>query len=510
MNPYLKKQLMNPLAFLKDLSIKKSHYWEKRGENMAFKLFKEMSERVPAYKKFLKENEIDPRKIKNFKDTLSIPSICKETYLKKYKLEELCWDGIFDKTSWIISSTSGSSGEPFYFPRTKEQDLLYSLTAELYLITNYNIDRKSTLYIDAFPMGPWIGGLFTYQAIRHIVDRSKYNISIVTTGIDKKEIIKAVQRFGHMFDQVIIGSYGPFMKDALDDGSNKGINWKDYDIKFIFSAEGFSETFRDYMLDAVGQKGNFEYTLNHYGTVDLGTMAYETPLAIKIRKLLLKNIGAYKDLFGETNKLPTLCQYIPEHFYFQKSNDDGLLCSSYSGIPLFKYDLKDNGGLLTFKEVRESLNKSNLNLNDICDDKHIPQNSVWEIPFVFVFERNDFSVSFHAFQVYPETIRKALQTKEMNHRLTGKFTMLVDFDSRQNQKLNIHIELSSTERASIKLKKILIKQITNTLIENNSEYRETYKEKSEDIEPVIIFHKYEDPKYFKPGIKQKWSKKKHE
>lgn len=507
MNPYIKEQLRDRNKFLNKLCTENFLYWEKRGQNMAFKLFKEMSKRVPAYKKFLKENKINPDKIKNFKDTLSIPVIDKETYLKKYELQELCWDGIFDKSSWVISSTSGSTGESFYFPRTDEQDLLYSLTAELYLITNFNIQNKSTLYIDAFPMGPWIGGLFTYQAIKHIAQRGKYNLSIITTSIDKSEIIKAVKKFGKLFDQIIIGSYGPFLKDTLEDGLNQNINWKDYDIKFIFSAEGFSENFRDYVLETTGHPGSFERTLNHYGTVDLGTMAYETPLSIKIRRVLLENYEIYNDFFNQNKKIPTFCQYIPEHFYFQKSTKNSLLCSSFSGLPLFKYDLKDNGGVLSYDEVIKFLNKNNLNLKDIIKDIHIPKKSIWNLPFVFVFERNDFSVSFYAFQVYPDTIRKAIQTKEMGHRITGKFTMVVDYNKDNDQKLFIHIELSNTESPSEELKDILLKLIIKLLILENSEYRKTYEEKGDKINPEIIFHKYEDPEYFKAGIKQKWVKK---
>ena len=508
MNPYLKKQFKNVNSYLEDLCNEKSSYWEKRGEEMAFKLFKDMATRVPAYKKFLIENKVDINKVKTFKDTLFIPPVDKDNYLRKYELSELCWDGVLDKSSWVIASTSGSTGEPFYFPRTNEQDLLYSITAELYLITNFNIDKKSTLYVNAFPMGPWIGGLFTYQAVKHVADRGEYNISIITTSIDKREIIKAVKRFGKMFDQVIIGSYAPFLKDTLEDGSNQGINWKEYDIKFIFSAEGFSESFRDYVLENTGHPGCFERTLNHYGTVDLGTMAYETPLSIKIRRILLKYPKLYRYFFWQNTKLPTLCQYIPEHFYFQKSIDNkGLLCSSYSGIPLFRYDLKDSGGIIKYDEIKDYFNKNNLHFKDIFKDVHIPKRSKWRLPFVFVFERTDLSVSYYAFQVYPETIKRAIQIKSMDHRITGKFTMSVNYDENNNQKLFIHIELSSTESQSEELNLILSKKILKALISENSEFRKTYKEKLGKINPILIFHKYEDVKYFKPGIKQKWIQK---
>ncbi len=508
MNPYLKKQLKNINSYLEDLCVKKSSYWEERGEIMAFKLFKDMAERVPAYKKFLEENNIDPKNIKTFKDTIFLPTIDKDNYLRKYELKDLCWDGELDKNSWVIASTSGSTGEPFYFPRINEQDLLYSITAELYLLTNFNIDKKSTLYINAFPMGPWIGGLFTYQAIKHVADRGGYNISTITTSIDKREIIKAVKKFGKMFDQIIIGSYAPFLKDTLEDGINQGINWKEYDIKFIFSAEGFSEIFRDYVLENTGHPGCFERTLNHYGTVDLGTMAYETPLSIKVRRILLKHPKLYRHFFWQNTKLPTLCQYIPEHFYFHKSIDNkGLLCSSYSGLPLFRYDLKDSGGIIRYDELKNYFNSSNILFKDIFRDIHIPKRSKWRLPFVFIFERSDFSVSYYAFQIYPETIKRAIQIKSMEHRITGKFTMVVNYDENNNQKLFIHIELASTELPSSELDVVLSKRILKSLISENSEFRKTYKEKPGKINPVLIFHKYEDIKYFKPGIKQKWVQK---
>jgi phenylacetate-coenzyme A ligase PaaK-like adenylate-forming protein len=48
------------------------------------------------------------------------------------------------------------------------------------------------------------------------------------------------------------------------------VDWKKYNLRFIFSAEGFSETFRDYVAEVAGLKNAYLDTLNHYGTVDQG------------------------------------------------------------------------------------------------------------------------------------------------------------------------------------------------------------------------------------------------
>jgi hypothetical protein len=42
-------------------------------------------------------------------------------------------------------------------------------------------------------MGAWIGGLFTYEAIRRVGENGNYDMSIITPGINKAEVIKAVQ-----------------------------------------------------------------------------------------------------------------------------------------------------------------------------------------------------------------------------------------------------------------------------------------------------------------------------
>ncbi len=480
--------------------------WATRGRNKALTLFHSMAKRVPAYKSFLRKNNIDPGKIQTIEDFQYIPTIDKDNYLRAYPLEELCWDGEFSSNRWTISTTSGSTGDPFYFPRQIDQNWQYAILAELYLRTNFQIDKKRTLYIVGFPMGAWIGGLFTYQALELVAEKGNYPLSIITPGIHKEEIIKAVKKFGDKFDQIIIGSYGPFLKDVLDDGIKMGIDWKKYNLKFVFSAEGFTENFRDYVLRISGLEDRpLTSTLNHYGTVDLGTMSYETPLSILVRRLALKDKLLYSKIFGSTIKLPTLTQYFPELFYFEEVSG-GLLCSAHSGLPLVRYNLKDNGGIITFEKMQAIFNDHGINLISEAKNAGI-QKSVWELPFVYVYERNDFSVSFYAFNIYPETIRRVLQKKELEKFITGKFTMLVSFDQNQNQILEINIETKSEVNKSEQLEKRLQNDIKLQLIEESSEYRETYREKKDTIAPHIILWPYESVTYFKPGIKQKWVKK---
>jgi len=133
--------------------------------------------------------------------------------------------------------------------------------------------------------------------------------------------------------------------------------------------------------------------------------------------------------------------------------------------------------------------------------------NIWNLPFVYVYERSDFIVKLYGANIYPETIRKALQKLEFSQLLTGKFTIIIKFDRQYNQYLEINIELKKNIPSNLKLGKYVQNIIVELLLEENSEYRSNYGEMPKRQIPKIVFWKYEDPTYFKPGVKQKWVKK---
>lgn len=473
----------------------------RRGQQRALALFHQMATRVPAYKDFLKAHKFSPSSVHGHEDFQKIPPINKDNYLRKYPKEMLCWDGEFSHGQWVISTTSGSTGQPYYFPREHSQDWQYAITAELYLRSNFQVQKRSTLYIVAFPMGAWIGGLFTYEALKIVSEQGGYDLSIITPGIHKQEVINAVKQLGGSFDQIIIGAYAPFLKDILDDGIREGIDWTKYNLGFVFSAEAFTEKFRDYVFNTTGVKDKLRSTLNHYGTVDLGTMAHETPESILIRRSLIED-GGLKTLFPEATRQPTLAQYNPELFHFEEEIHN-LFCTAYSGLPLVRYDLKDYGGVLTRQEIHERMRLAGIDTDALIKKAGI-EDTVWNLPFVYVYERNDFSVSYYAFNLYPDMIRRALQGDELLKDVTGKFSMLVDYNEEGRQKLNIHIELRHGIEATAPLLNRLVEYLHRGLVEESSEYRETFKMVGEEAKPVVHLWGYEDPTYFRPGTKQKW------
>jgi len=89
-------------------SEKDGKWWEKEGQKRALALFHDAAVRVPAYKDFLKKNKIDHTKIQTWVDFQKVPLTSKKDYLRKYPLEQLCWDGKLNKPL-VFTATSGST-----------------------------------------------------------------------------------------------------------------------------------------------------------------------------------------------------------------------------------------------------------------------------------------------------------------------------------------------------------------------------------------------------------------
>jgi len=483
---------------------KKDDFWSRERERRPLRLFHEVARRVPAYKDFLKRNKIQPEKIRTFKDFQLVPIISKNNYLRKYPLEKLCWDGTIKK-SLVFTSTSGSTGEPFYFPRSERLDWEYSILAELFLGNSSYTSKGSTLVIVGFGMGVWIGGLITYKAFELASLRGEHKISIITPGINKQEIFNAFRILAPHYKETVLIGYAPFIKDVIDEARSQGINLRKLHLRILNAAEAYTEKFRDYIVKKASVKSAILDTLNIYGTADIGAMAWETPISILIRRLTVHNQALFKGIFSSIQKIPTLAQYNPLFITFEAPGGEVLLTGD-NAIPLVRYAVGDHGGVSSFASVHQSLREYNINIKEEARRQKVEQH-IYQLPFVYVYERADFSVKLHLRDIYPEIIRDVLLSKQFSKFLTGKFSMTTKYNAKHNQYLEVNLELrkgkSVTKRADRLLYRDILKELSLKTTGPGSP--------SEFVKrPNLIkisYWPYEHPLHFKAGIKQKWVKK---
>jgi len=489
---------------LKEIFTKKSAYWKKEREKRSLELFHTCAKDVPAYRDFLRKNHIQPDKIKTFVDFQTVTPVNKTNYLRNYPLEKLCLDGSLATQSLVMTSTSGSTGTPFYFPRNGILDAQSSIYHQMFLQTTRLDINKSTLVLVCFGMGVWIGGVITYQAFKTISERG-YPLTILTPGVNKREIFEAMKNVVPKYDQVILCGYPPFMKDVIDEAKEQGINWKKHNLRLIFAAESFSEKFRDYIMSKTGLKDIYSDTMNIYGSADLGTMAEETPISILIRRLALKNKNLFSKIFRESNRLPTFAQFNPDFINFE-CTDGKVYCTGDNILPLVRYEIGDNGEVRDYEEIEEIFKSEGLDLQKEIKSAGL-EGSVAELPFISIYERTDFSTKLYGAIIYPEYIKLGLQNDVLERYLTGKFTMFTKNDPNEDEYLEVNIELKSGITESDWLNQEVTRLITESLIEHSAEYKNNADMMSGRVKPRIVFWPHENPTHFQTGIKQKWVKK---
>ncbi len=488
-------------GILKKIYGEKSAYWNKMRALSGLNVFHSSADGVKAYQGFLKMAGISPTAIVAASDLKKVPAVNKDNYLRAYPLDELCRAGSLRRRSVVFTSTSGSTGAPFYFPRENAVDLRSSVYHEIFL-RNALIDAdRSTLVIVCFGMGVWIGGIITYQAFKMISDRG-YRLAILTPGVNKNEIFAALKNIAPRYDQVVICGYPPFLKDIVDEAAAEGVDWKKFNVKMVFAAEAFSEQFREYVAARVGIKNLYRDTMNVYGSADLGTMAAETPVSILARRIALGNAALYNGLFKEASRLPTLAQFHPAFVNFDEENGR-IFCTGDNVLPLVRYEIGDNGGVIGFDEVERLFAAQGLSLKAEVEKAGLTD-TLTELPFVYVYERSDLSVKLYGAIVYPEHVKAGLQDRSFVARITGKFAMAVRFDANQDEYLEINIELAPNESGSELLAAEMSASILRSLTEKSAEYKNNASVFAGRVRPRIVFWPHGDPTHFKGGAKQKW------
>jgi len=481
-----------------------SDFWEKKRRARALELFHRAARDVPAYRDFLRENQILPAKVRTWKDFQLVPPVDKKNYLRQYPFQKLVWPGV-PHSHLVWTATSGSTGKPFYFPRNEVLDRQYADTLRLFLDHSSHGAGKPTLVIVGFGMGVWIGGLITYQGYQIAAREGGYPVSILTPGINKKEIFGALRELAPHFSETILVGYAPFVKDILDSARAEGIDLKKINLRLHFAAEAFTENFRDY-LAKVGHIGNVcRDTMNIYGSADIGAMAFETPVAILARRLVNadRSRAAFKAVFGDISKTPTLAQYDPRSIVFE-AHEGELLLTGDNVMPLVRYAIGDHGGVMSYPELEQRLATCGINFEHEIT-VHRLRDCRYELPFVFIYERTDLSTTLYGLQVYPEHVREALIAAPVNRFVTGKFTMKTEFDKHENQYLEINIETLPGAKIGPTTSAVIVKAVTENLDRVNSEFRELHRFIGDRALPRVVFWPAEDPKYFRPGVKQKWT-----
>jgi phenylacetate-CoA ligase len=470
-------------------------------ERRALAVFASVAATVPAYRAFLAEHGVDPAGVRTFADFRTLPLLTKDNYLRRHPLAQLCRGGELVGCD-MISVSSGSTGEPTFWPRSVVDELAVATRFEQVFHDSFDAGRRATLAVVCFALGSWVGGMYTASCCRHLAVKG-YPITVITPGSDVEEILRVVTAHGPQFEQVVLLGYPPFLKGVIDTGRVRGVPWPDYRVKLVMAGEVFSEEWRTLMGERLGGGNPCFDSASLYGTADAGVLATETPLSVCIRRYLAAHPAAARELFGQA-RLPTLAQYDPCSRLFEMHGET-LLFSGDNGVPLIRYHIADTGGLMSFDAMLAFL--TDHGFDPITELRHDPvagERVIRELPFVHVFGRSQFTVSYYGANIYPENIAVGLEQQPMASWVTGKFVMESREDAVRDRYLAIAVELAPGVTDTKEIRDGITQSIAAQLRRLNSEFAH-YTPREHQL-PRVTLHRSGDPEYFSPGVKHRYSR----
>jgi phenylacetate-CoA ligase len=462
-------------------------------------LYRRMLALVPAYGHFLAENGIDPATIRGLADLTRLPLLTKANYIQRYPLAELVPGGRLESCDTMALS-SGSTGAATFWPRFVTDELAVAVRFEQVFQDSFAAHERRTLAIVCFALGSWVGGLFTLACCRHLAAKG-YPLVTLAPGMNKPEIYRILTELGPPFDQVVLLGYPPYLKDVIDGGPAAGVDWAKLKTRLVTAGEVFSEEWRSLVGGRLGSTNPRYDIASLYGTADGGVLANETPLSIHIRRFLADHPEIGRELFGEA-RLPTLAQYDPHHRYFE-AVEGTLIFSGDTGLPLLRYHIADSGGLIGYDEMLRFLARHGF------DPRAGLAGQGWRgvrrLPFVYVFGRANFAVSFFGANVYPENIAIGLEQAEIAPWTTGKFVLMVREGLSEAAALHVVVELAPGITADAEKERRMADSILAQLLRLNSEFANYAP--ADYRRPVVELKPAGDPGWFPGGVKHRYSRR---
>lgn len=468
-------------------------------ERVALALLADVAARVPAYRQFLAERGIDPETVRTMEAFSALPLATKRDYVQKYPLAARCRDGRLERCDTLALS-SGSTGEPTVWPRFVSDELEVAVRFEQIFADSFEADHKTTLAVVCFPLGTWVGGLYTTDCCRHLAAKG-YPITVVATGNQKAEILRVVRELGPLYEQVVLLGYPPFLKDVVDTGILGGVRWPDYHVKLVLAGEVFSEEWRALMGERCGLSRPLHDSASLYGTADAGVLANETPLSVAIRRFFAAHPDDARALFGEA-RLPTLAQYDPLSRLFE-THQGTLLFSGDNGAPLIRYHIDDQGGLVEYDQMLAFLRARGF--DPVAEVERYGGRGVRPLPFVYVFGRSHFAISYYGANIFPEMVAIGLEQPAVQGWVTGKFVMETREDGERNRQLTIAVELAPGATASAEREALAADSILASLSRLSSEFASYVP--PERRRPRVTLLPSGDPEYFPVGVKHRYSRR---
>jgi phenylacetate-CoA ligase len=458
----------------------------RQGEEKVLTLFHQAAANVPAYNDFLKKSGINPADIRTMDDFRQLPLTDKNNYIDAYDLASRSWFGNLSLSQFVAVS-SGTTGQPHFWPRTLQTELEGAWQHEFFLQEFFEVNRLKTLVIDGFYMGNAIAGTFTLACLQ-LLQLKGLPLTITTPSSSDKDILTFINALHQEFDQTIIFGYPPLLKEVVHQVCLHQDVIDVTKLRLVCAGQAFTENWRDYLQNKLGGRDK-PTIMSVYGSSDAGLMGFETLLSIQIRRFLARQPDIARSLFGD-ERLPSLYVYDPRAIFFESPAED--LCFTLNNsAPLIRYNIKDHGGVIPYQEMVRFMRQ---HLSP--DSQDWISNNCGNFPFVFMFGRDRFMAKVCGLPIYSEYVQQALNHASLAPYVTGNFLLENVEDDDHNILMVCRVELEQGIKAEAKLQTVMSEIFIQEFITLSPLYKNILGIMGEKAKPHIILYDYQDSQYF--------------
>ena len=351
-------------------------------------LARRAQQRVPAYRHLYRQIGPDDIRASTWD---RVPVTDKESFVKRYRIEDRCWGGSLPSRGVTVDESSGSTGAPTNWVRGWDERM--ETKELLQLAFSAAFGREPLFVINAFVLGAWATGMTVSQSLGELC-------IMKSTGSDATKIFSTMKAFGPEYRYVIMG-YPPFLKSLID---NDDFDWHRYTVDAIYGGEAITDQMRDHLSKTFGR------VVGSYGASDLEiNIAHENEFTIALREALATDQALRNELAKDFGSLPSVFQYDPFDYYIESNERNEMLFTlnrPSTIAPKVRYNLHDVGHTLRYRDAIAAIQRAGR--TDIIEHLRAGGVHLLNLPLLFHYGRSDLSVSFFGTTVSPEGIRQAL------------------------------------------------------------------------------------------------------
>ena len=416
------------------------------GDLRARAVFLKAKERCPAYQDFL---DASGYRADGRWQLSRLPVMTKENYVKRYSIEERCYDGRIPPSGVVIDESSGSSGVPNNWVRSADERADVKRILQL----NYQLIYRDSglILLNCFALGPWATGMN--------VSMSLVDVGILKSiGPDQQKLENTLEIFGPGYRYLVFG-YPPFVKSFVD---TTRLDLSRYTMDLIVGGEGISEPLRAHLLRF------FRTVISSYGASDLEiNIGVETELTIALRRLCAGDRALSERLFGRETP-PMVFQYNALDYMIETNSEGELLFTigrQTSAAPKLRYNLRDLGGVMTHRELAERLRGHGVEIAGLAARQS-------RFPILYVYGRGDLTVPFYGAKVSPTDVEEVINSHPVLLKNVNSFQLVSYEDEQVNRRLKIHIEAARARAGELPPAEELRDILFEGLCRCNQDFRE--------------------------------------